>query len=93
MVQDPLLVLLDEPFTGVDVTNRAIFHETIREFAAAGIIVIIATHELAEVQHTTDLVLCLHRRMVAFGPTPATFTPAVLKATFGGQVALFEPAT
>lgn len=90
MVQEPLLVLLDEPFTGVDVTNRAIFHDTIREFAARGIIVMIATHELAEVQRTTDLLLCLNRRMVAFGPTATTYTPENLRATFGGQVAVFE---
>ncbi len=90
MVQEPLLVLLDEPFTGVDVTNRAVFHETIRDFAARGIIVMIATHELAEVQQTTDLLLCLNRRMVAFGPTATTFTPENLRATFGGQVAVFE---
>ncbi|MEO6396890.1 MAG: metal ABC transporter ATP-binding protein [Tepidiformaceae bacterium] len=90
MVQEPLLVLLDEPFTGVDVTNRAIFHDTIREFAASGIIVMIATHELAEVQLTTDVVLCLNRRMVAFGPTATTYTAENLRATFGGQVAVFE---
>ena len=90
MVQEPLLVLLDEPFSGVDVTNRAIFHETIRELAGRGIIVMIATHELAEVQQTTDLVLCLNRRMIAFGPTATTYTPVNLRATFGGQVAVFE---
>jgi manganese/zinc/iron transport system ATP- binding protein len=89
MVQDPHVVLLDEPFTGVDVTNRAIFHEAIREFAGRGIIVVIATHELAEVQQTTDFVICLNRRMVAYGPTKTTYTAANLRATFGGQVAVF----
>jgi manganese/zinc/iron transport system ATP- binding protein len=89
MVQDPCVVLLDEPFTGVDVTNRAIFHEAIREFAQRGVIVVIATHELAEVHDTTDFVMCLNRRMVAYGPTKATYTAANLRATFGGQVAVF----
>lgn len=89
MVQEPVVVLLDEPFTGVDVTNRAIYHEAIREFADAGLIVLLATHELDEVQHTTDAVMCLNHRMVAFGPTATTYTPATLKATFGGQVAVF----
>jgi manganese/zinc/iron transport system ATP- binding protein len=92
MVQDPLVVLLDEPFTGVDVTNRGIFHQAIREFANRGIIVLIATHELGEVQQTTDVVMCLNRRMVAFGPTATTYTPENLRATFGGQVAVFETA-
>lgn len=90
MVQDPRVVLLDEPFTGLDVTNRKVFHETIQEFAGRGIIVMIATHELGEVQETTDFVICLNRRMVAFGPTPTTYTPANLRGTFGGQVAVFE---
>ena len=92
MVQDPRAVLLDEPFTGVDVQNRGVFHEAIREFAARGITVLIATHDLGEVQATTDMVMCLNRRMVAFGPTATTYTPANLRATFGGQVAVFEGA-
>jgi manganese/zinc/iron transport system ATP- binding protein len=93
MVQDPRIVLLDEPFTGIDVRNREVFHGAIRDFAERGITVLIATHDLAEVQSTTDYVMCLNRRMVAFGPTAATFTPANLRATFGGQVAVFEPAS
>ncbi len=92
MVQEPLLVLLDEPFTGVDVTNRAIFHETIQELARSGVPVVVATHDLDEVQATTTHVLCMNRRMVAFGPTATTFTPANLRAAFGGQVAVFEGA-
>ena len=90
MVQDPEIVLLDEPFTGVDVKNRAVFHSAIRDFAARGITVLIATHDLEEVHDTTDMVLCLNRRMVAFGPTATTYTAANLRATFGGQVAVFE---
>ena len=90
--QDRRVVLLDEPFTGVDVKNRAVFHDAIREFAARGITVLIATHDLDEVHETTDMVMCLNRRMVAFGPTRSTYTPANLRATFGGQVAVFEEA-
>lgn len=90
LVQEPRLVLLDEPFTGIDVQNRAIFHELIRGFAAGGVSVLVATHDLDEVRETTTHVLCLNRDMVAFGPTRTTFTPANLRATFGGQVAVFE---
>lgn len=90
MVQDPRIVLLDEPFTGVDVRNRAVFHDAIREFAERGVTVLIATHDLGEVQETTSMVMCLNRRMVAFGPTATTYTAANLRATFGGQVAVFE---
>ncbi|MEO8538909.1 MAG: metal ABC transporter ATP-binding protein [bacterium] len=92
MVQDPEIVLLDEPFTGVDVQNRAVFHAAIQDFARRGITVLIATHELAEVEATTDMVMCLNRRMIAFGATAETYTATNLRATFGGQVAVFEGA-
>ncbi len=90
MVQDPLLVLLDEPFTGIDVQNRAVFHERIHRFAESGATVLVATHDLDEVRALTTHVLLLNRRMVAFGPTERTFTPSNLRAAFGGQVAVFE---
>lgn len=90
LIQEPRLVLLDEPFTGIDVQNRVILNELIRDFARSGVAVLIATHDLDEARETTSHVLCLNRDMVAFGPTPTTFTPANLRKTFGGQIAVFE---
>ncbi|MGE0600133.1 MAG: metal ABC transporter ATP-binding protein [Dehalococcoidia bacterium] len=92
IVQDPDLVLLDEPFTGIDVTNREVFHSAIREFADGGVTVLVATHDLDEVRATTDYVLCLNREMAAFGPTASTFNPDTLRRTFGGQIAVFGAA-
>ncbi|MBI5947812.1 MAG: metal ABC transporter ATP-binding protein [Chloroflexi bacterium] len=89
MVMEPQVVLLDEPFTGIDAENRAVFHEAIRDFAASGVIVLMATHDLDEVTSTCSHVCCLNRRLVAFGPTATTYTPEILRATFGGQVAVF----
>lgn len=90
LVQEPELVLLDEPFTGVDVRNRQVFHEQIQRFARGGVPVLVATHDLEEVRSITTHVLLLNRSMVAFGPTATTFTPANLRGAFGGQVAVFE---
>jgi len=89
MVQDPAVVLLDEPFTGIDQANRAIYHEAIREFARAGVMVLMATHDLDEVVLTCSRVCCLNGRLVAYGPTATTYTPENLRATFGGRVAVF----
>jgi manganese/zinc/iron transport system ATP- binding protein len=89
LTQDPLLVLLDEPFTGVDVENRAVFHKAIQEFAAAGAAVLMATHDLDEVRATCSHVCLIDHRVVAYGPTETTYTPEMLRATFGGQVAVF----
>ena len=89
LVQDPRIVLLDEPFTGIDAANRAVFHDAIRDFATAGAIVLMATHDLDEVVATCSSILCLNRRVVAFGPTATTYTPETLRTTFGGRVAVF----
>lgn len=89
LVQQPAVVLLDEPFTGIDAPNRQVFHDIIQDLARSGVIVLVATHDLDEVRNTTGYVLSVNRRMVAFGPTPATYTPENLRATFGGQVAVF----
>ncbi|MGI8925269.1 MAG: metal ABC transporter ATP-binding protein [Tepidiformaceae bacterium] len=90
MAQEPRVVLLDEPFTGIDAENRAVFHGAIADFAAAGVVVLMATHDLDEVSETCTHVCCLNRRLVAYGPTATTYTPEVLRATFGGQVAVFS---
>jgi manganese/zinc/iron transport system ATP- binding protein len=89
LVQDPLVVLLDEPFTGIDAANRAVFHEAIAAFAQDGVIVLMATHDLDEVTSTCSVVCCINRRLVAFGPVATTYTPETLRATFEGQVAVF----
>lgn len=91
MVQDPVIVLLDEPFTGIDQANRELFHEAIRDFAFRGCIVLMATHDLDEVAATCSSVACISHRLVAFGPTATTYTPEILRTTFGGRVAVFAP--
>jgi manganese/zinc/iron transport system ATP- binding protein len=88
MVQDPVLVLLDEPFTGIDAENRAVFHAAIQEFARAGVTVLMATHDLEEVVETCSHICALNGRLVAFGPTLTTYTSDVLRETFGGRLAV-----
>jgi manganese/zinc/iron transport system ATP- binding protein len=88
IAQEPRLVLLDEPFTGIDAENRRALHEVIRGFARGGAVVAVATHELDEVAATTTHVAAMAGRLVAFGPTATTFTERVIRATFGGQVAV-----
>jgi manganese/zinc/iron transport system ATP- binding protein len=93
MVQDPAIVLLDEPFSGIDAENREVFHRAIRDFASRGAMVLMATHDLDEVETTCSHVCCLNGRLVAYGPTAATYTPDNLRATFGGRVAVFTQAS
>lgn len=89
LVQDPEIVLLDEPMTGVDVANQEIINEIIAEFTGRGTIVLIATHDLDEVQEISDSVMLLNCEMIAYGPTATTFTPDNVRAAFGGHIAVF----
>lgn len=92
LVQRPEIVLLDEPMTGLDVTTRETIHTLIAEFVESGAAVILATHDLDEVQVVCDDLICLNRHLIAIGPVGDTFTPENLRATFGGRIAVFDAA-
>jgi len=85
LVQDAPVLLLDEPFTGVDRPSAELLESVLVELAAEGRGVLIATHDLDQVL-AWDEVLCLNRRMVAFGRPEGTLTRAVLEQTYGGAV-------
>jgi manganese/zinc/iron transport system ATP- binding protein len=92
VVQNPDIVLLDEPMTGLDVTTRATIHQLIATFVESGAAVILASHDLEEVQVLCDYLICLNRRIVSSGPTSECFNAANLRATFGGRIAVFDAA-
>ena len=63
--------------------------EAIADFGREGAVVIVATHDLDEVTKMCTHLACLNGRLVAYGPVQDTFTPENLRATYGGQVAVF----
>jgi ABC-type Mn2+/Zn2+ transport system ATPase subunit len=85
LVQDAPVLLLDEPFTGVDRPSADVLESLLADLAAEGRGVLIATHDLDQAL-AWDEVLCLNRRMVAFGRPVETLTRAVLEQTYGGAV-------
>jgi manganese/zinc/iron transport system ATP- binding protein len=84
--QEADLLLLDEPFTGVDRPTHAAARALLGDWRDEGRTVIVATHDLESAARDYDLVLCLNRRLVAFGPPAETCTEAVLAETFAGHV-------
>ena len=83
--QDAHILLLDEPFTGVDRPTHDAVHLLLGRWRSEGRTVIVATHDL-EAAADYDLVMCLNRRVVAFGAPAQTLTEAVLAETFAGRV-------
>jgi ABC-type Mn2+/Zn2+ transport system ATPase subunit len=85
LVQDTAILLLDEPFTGVDRPSAELLARLLDELATEGRGVLIATHDVEQARDW-DLVLCLNRRQVAFGPPRETLTREVLEETYGGSI-------
>jgi ABC-type Mn2+/Zn2+ transport system ATPase subunit len=84
LVQDAGLVLLDEPFTGVDAASADVLAALIDRLAAEGRGVLVATHDVDQARGF-DRVLCLNGRQIAFG-TPQVLSRPVLEATYGGSI-------
>jgi ABC-type Mn2+/Zn2+ transport system ATPase subunit len=91
LVQDAKLLLLDEPFTGLDAVSAGQLERLLTDLAAQGHGLLIATHDVEQAR-VWDLVLCLHRRQIAFGTPEQALTRETLAATYGGAVVTI-PAT
>ena len=85
LVQEAGLLLLDEPFSGLDSDSAERLEDLIAELAAGGRGVIVATHDLEQARRF-DLVLCLNRRQIAFGEPDRVLDLEVLEATYRGAI-------
>jgi manganese/iron transport system ATP-binding protein len=84
LAQGAMIILLDEPFTGVDVKTEAAIIALMRELRDEGRLMLVSTHNLGSVPDYCDQVVIFNRTVLAYGPTPATFTEANLAKAFGG---------
>jgi len=85
LVQDASVLLLDEPFSGLDTRSAELVMGLLDELAAEGRTLLIATHDVEQAR-AWDLVLCLNRAQVAFGPPEDVLTLPVLERTYGGEI-------
>jgi manganese/iron transport system ATP-binding protein len=90
LAQEGRIILLDEPFTGVDVTTEAAIVALLRELRASGHVMLVSTHNLGSVPDFCDQVVLLDRTVLAAGPTSEVFTRANLERTFGGALRNFR---
>jgi manganese/iron transport system ATP-binding protein len=79
------LMLLDEPFNGVDAVSQDAILRVLRELTAEGTAVVLSTHDLAVARKACDTVCLVNRRQIAFGPVAETLTSALLRTSYGSQ--------
>jgi len=85
LVQDAGLLLLDEPFTGLDAPSAERLEALLAGLAADGRGVLVATHDVDQTRRW-ERVLCVNRRQVAFGAPDDVLTREVLERTYGGDL-------
>jgi manganese/iron transport system ATP-binding protein len=85
IAQEARLLLLDEPFNGIDAGSEELLLAALRRRREAGAAVVVSTHDLAVAHLSCDEVCLLNRHQFGFGPTATTLTPDLLRATYGGQ--------
>jgi manganese/iron transport system ATP-binding protein/manganese/zinc/iron transport system ATP- binding protein len=89
LVQDAGVLLLDEPFAGVDSTSEEAIMGILDGLRADGRVLLIATHDVEQARRW-DRVLCLRGAQVAYGPPASTLTNAVLEATYGEEIVMLD---
>ena len=89
LAQDGRVIMLDEPFTGVDVKTEDQIITLLRELRDEGRVMLVSTHNLGSVPEFCDRTILIKGTVLAYGPTVETFTQENLEKTFGGVLRHF----
>lgn len=90
LAQQAEILMLDEPFVGVDIPTEEKIIEVLRGLSDAGKTLLVVHHDLQAVPEYFDHVILLNRRLIAAGRTEDVFTPETLRSAFGGQLAMLQ---
>jgi len=86
LAQQATVLLLDEPFTGVDIKTEKTMIDLLLDLKQQGHTILISTHDLASVTTFCDQVILINRTILAYGDTSEVFTEDNLSQTFGGAI-------
>jgi len=89
LAQEGEVILLDEPFTGVDVNTEEQIVALMRDLRAEGRVMLVSTHNLGSVPEFCDRTIFVKGTVIASGPTEESFTEENLKTAFGGALRHF----
>jgi len=84
LAQEGKIILLDEPFTGVDVKTEKQIIDLLLQLREEGHTILISTHDLASISTFCDRTILINRTILAEGTTAKVLTEENLALTFGG---------
>jgi len=90
LAQQSRVILLDEPFTGVDVKTETTIIELLRTLRTEGHLILVSTHNLGSVPEFCDQVVLINRTVLHAGATAEVFTQENLVQAFGGVLRHFH---
>ncbi len=86
LAQQAQIILLDEPFAGVDIKTEKAIIQLLVKLRNMGHTILISTHDLSSISTFCDDVVLINRTILAYGPTGEIFTEENIARTFGGMV-------
>lgn len=90
MAQGADILLLDEPFSGVDAATEHAILDVLQRTKAAGRTLVVVHHDLATAARYFDLLILLKQRLFAFGPPSAVLQPDLLSEVYEGSLQVFS---
>jgi ABC-type Mn2+/Zn2+ transport system ATPase subunit len=86
LAQEPHILLMDEPFSGVDVNTQEATLQLLDQLQSTEVTVLVSTHDLEMAMRRFEQVLLLNKRVVAFGNAKEVFSAQALQEAFSGHV-------
>jgi len=92
LAQEADVLLLDEPFNGVDLTTQQLMIDLLAAARSRGAVVVLSTHDLDLARHTCEEACLLNRRLFAFGPVAQALDEDLLLAAFAHAPHVLAPS-
>jgi ABC-type Mn2+/Zn2+ transport system ATPase subunit/ABC-type Zn uptake system ZnuABC Zn-binding protein ZnuA len=92
LCQNAEIIILDEPFVGIDHATEEILMNLLRDLVKQGKMIIMVHHDLTRVRMYFDELVMINQRIVAQGPVEQVFTEENIRATYSGKVTLLQKA-
>jgi len=86
LAQEPHILLMDEPFTGVDSSTQEVTLQLLHDLKSLKVTVLVSTHDLNMAAQEFEQVLLLNRKIIAFGTPQEVFTPEHLRQAYGSHL-------
>jgi ABC-type Mn2+/Zn2+ transport system ATPase subunit len=90
LAQEPHILLMDEPFTGVDASTQEATLMLLDQLQAQQVTVMVSTHDLNLANERFDRVLLINRRVIAYDEAARVFTPDAVTKAFGTHTLVLE---